>query len=229
MLNVLIASSFFVFLLASSSMLMSFASAQNSTVPFTPPLTQLQKINASALFMKSNSTGKIYAHTLDNIMNNVMLTPLISPGLNEPPFPIDSKNITITAEQNSTTYDVTYTITAKNNTKGVFFLRLGVCVFYSPLVVGLNESQVNPVIFYDYLNVAYECPARVPSLSILGYSGIISKAITFYNSNITAPLPQKNAGISSTYPTTLEVIIGFGAIIGSSVGVLTFFVMKKKT
>src|SRR5690242_15469357 len=141
--------------------------------------------------MKSNSIGQIYAnytfHVLDNRTWNI--TPSLHASLSDP-NPIYSQDLSIVANPSSITANksnvpVTYTITAKNDVKGVYALFLFFCG-ESPLVVGLNESQVNPATLNQFFNARYMCPmmsASTPELNIVGYSGIISKTITTVPNN----------------------------------------------
>src|SRR5579864_143022 len=126
--------------------------------PFTFTLISAQATSGPVLFLKSNSIGKIYANFTFPVLNNKtwnltegITSPAIYPGINESPIPINSKNITIVAEPSSFTGNknnvtVTYTITAKNDTRGVYALFLYFCGL-SPLVVGLKDSEVNSMIF----------------------------------------------------------------------------------
>ena len=152
-------------------------------------------IRGTALFMESNSTGKIYANFTFPELNNKTwnISSGVYASINDgAPITIDSKNMTITAEPNSFTGEknnviVTYTITAKNNTKGVYALFLYFCGL-SPIVVGLNESEVNPVIFDKFFTAFYECPAGsedMPTMKIVGYSGIISKTISINSASMS--------------------------------------------
>lgn len=156
----------------------------------------VQGLSGSAFFMKTNSTAKIYANFTFPVINNRTwsLSPGIYTAINGPPVTVDSQNMTITAEPNSFTgnknyVNVTYAITAKNNTKGVYALFLYFCGL-SPLVVGLNESEVNPDIFEKYFTASYNCPAMsgyTPEMKLAGYSGIISKTININVNNTSEP------------------------------------------
>ncbi|MBI3622560.1 hypothetical protein HY212_00580 [Candidatus Pacearchaeota archaeon] len=159
--------------------------------------------------MKSNSIGQIYAnftfHVLDNHTWN--LTPSLHTNLSDP-NPIASKNLTIIASPNSITANksnvsVTFTITAKNDIKGVYSLFLFFCG-ESPLVVGLDESKVNPAIFNQFFNAQYMCPmmsGATPEMNIAGYYGMISKTIS------TIPSDTNNVEIQNiqVQPTIIKV------------------------
>ena len=159
-------------------------------------LTGSPNINAEitsgqVLFMKSNSIGKIYAnftfHILDNQTRN--LNPEIHTSLYDSNS-ITSDNLSIIATPrsiiaNKSNVDVTYTITAKNDVKGVYALFLYFCG-QTPLAIGLNESEVNPAVFNQFFTAVNYCPAggeSTPEMNIIGYSGIISKNIYTNSSN----------------------------------------------
>ena len=187
-----------------------------SIVAVSTTLSTAQGTTGSALFMKSNSTGKIYANFTLPVLNNKTwnLNPEILSDMHDP-NPFDSKYLTITAYPGSVTANksnviVTYTITAKDNIKGVYALFLYHCGL-SPLVIGLNESDVNPEIFNEFFTAIYHCPADIestPQMNISSYSGIISKNISTNSSDAnnaslvnqlgeipSSPLKQLKAGI----------------------------------
>ena len=179
-------------------------------------LPTAQGTTGSAFFMKSNSTGRIYTDYTFQVLSNQTwnFMPEILASIHDS-NPLAPKDLVITAFpetiiENKNNISVTYTIMAKNNVKGVYALSLFSCGL-TPLVVGLNESQVNPAIFSDFFSAVYNCPAMtssVPNPNIVGYSGIISKIISINqdNTNITnsvnqleifSPLKQFKSGIAS--------------------------------
>lgn len=152
-------------------------------------ITELPHVQASeghVLFMKTNSIGKIFANFTFPVPDNRTwnLSPGIYLGLSGSPVQIDSNNMTIVAEPNSfvaskENVTVTYTITTKNNTKGIFALFLYFCG-ESPLIVGLNESEVSLDVYNQFFNAVYGCPAltdSTPTMNIIGYSNMIPKSI----------------------------------------------------
>ncbi len=166
--------------------------------------------------MKSNSVGKIYANFTFHVLNNQTwnFTPQLHASLSDPNS-IVPKDLTIIAvpssiNENKSNVAVTYIITAKNDVKGVYALFLHFCG-QSPLVVGLNESEVNPAVFNQFFTAVYECPAggeSTPAMNITGYSNIISKTISTNSNNTnnaslvnqlgeipSSPLKQFKAGI----------------------------------
>lgn len=158
-------------------------------------ITELPHVQASeghVLFMKTNSIGKIFANFTFPVPDNRTwnLSPSIYLGLTGSPVQIDSNNMTIVAEPNSfvaskKNITVTYTITAKNNTKGIFALFLYFCG-ESPLIVGLNESEVSSDVYNQFFNAVYGCPAltdSTPTMNIIGYSNMISKSINIDSNN----------------------------------------------
>ena len=187
-----------------------------SMIAISTTLSTAQGSTGSALFMKSNSTGQIYAdYTFRELSNQTWnFMPEILANIHDP-NPLPPKDLIITAfpetiiENKNNTF-VTYSIMAKNNTKGVYALSIFSCGL-TPLVVGLNESQVSPAIFNDFFSAVYNCPAMtssVPDLNIVGYSGMVSKIISVNpdNTNITSsvsqleissPLKQFKSGIAA--------------------------------
>src|SRR5207245_9302336 len=116
------------------------------------------------LFMKSNSVGQIHANFTFRVLNNNTwnLAPSLHASLSDP-NPIDSNDLTIVASPSSITANksnvtVTFTITEKNEIKGIYYLFLNYCG-ESPLVVGLNESELSPDTLNQYLNAEYMCTA----------------------------------------------------------------------
>ncbi len=164
--------------------------------------------SGQALFMKSNSIGQIHANLTFPVLDNRTwdLTPSLT-NLSDP-NPIASKDLIIVASPNSITANksnvpVTYSITAKNDIKGVYSLFLFFCG-ESPLVVGLNESKVNPAIFNQFFNAVYMCPmmnTATPELNIVSYSGMISKTISTIPSNAN-DLEIQNIQV---HPSTIKV------------------------
>ncbi|MDE1813085.1 MAG: hypothetical protein KGI05_00340 [Thaumarchaeota archaeon] len=195
-------------------------------------LPAAQGISGPAYFMKSNSTAKIYANFAISVLNNQSwdIKPEILTSLDD--FSTKPPGLTIDAQPSSFIKNmhhvhVTYTITAKGNTKGVYPLFLFSCGT-SPLVVGLDESEVSPAIYNKFFTAAYACPAvstGTPDMNIIGYSGIISKILTIDSNNtITvtsvsklgeppqSPLKQFKSGIQAKNVTCtqgLELIFKF--------------------
>lgn len=165
-------------------------------------LPAAQGISGSAYFMKSNSTAKIYADFTIPVLDNQSwdVKPEIVTSLDD--FTTKQPGLTIDAQPSSFIKNmhhvhVTYTITAKDNAKGVYPLFLFFCGT-SPLVVGFNESEVNPAIYNKFFTAAYSCPAistGTPDMNIIGYSGIISKTLSIDSNNT----------ITVTYVSTLGV------------------------
>lgn len=175
-----------------------------------------QGINGSAYFMKSNSTAKIYADFTTNVLDNQSwdIKPEIVTSLDD--FNTKPSGLTIDAQPSSFLNNmhhvhVTYTITAKDNVKGAYPLFLFFCGT-SPLVVGLNESEVNPALYTKFFTAAYTCPAMsasMPVMSIIGYSGITSKILTIDHNTVAvtsvstlgvppqSPLKQFKSGIAA--------------------------------
>ncbi len=147
--------------------------------------------NGSALFMKTNSTGKIYANFTFSVLDNRTwsMSPSIYPNM-QSTVPVTSGDLNITASPSSIIANknstiVTYTITAKNNINGTYALFSFFCG-ESPLIIGLNESNVSPDTYSQFFNAAYHCPAMsdsTPKMNIVGYSNMISKTIDIDSNN----------------------------------------------
>src|SRR5574337_117955 len=173
-------------------------------------------ISGSALFMKSNSTAKIYAdYTFRALSNETWtLNPEIFTSMTDPNS--QAKGITIVVSPSSFTGNTNhtgavFTINAKGDSKGVYSLFLFFCGS-SPLVVGLNESEGDPATLKDFFTATYMCPmetASTPDLNIVGYSGMVSKDITINPNNtinvtstemlevFDSPLTQYKSGIKA--------------------------------
>ncbi len=163
-------------------------------------LPAAQGTTGNVLFMKSNSTGQIYAdYTFRELSNQTWnFMPEILASIHDS-NPLAPKDLIITAFpetiiKNKNNTFVTYSIMAKNNIKGVYALSIFSCGL-TPLVVGLNESQVSPAVFNDFFSATYNCPAMtssIPDLNIVGYSGMILKIISINpdNTNITSSVNQ---------------------------------------
>ena len=129
-------------------------------------------------------------------------------------------------------YNVNYTISAKNNIAGTFELYAGGCTNSSfiPMVIGLNESQVNPQLYRNFHSgwVSHSCipnGALFKTIKIMGYSGLIPKVVSS-SSNIwinpaqssdipelPSPLKQFKTGITWNNikcVSGLELIIKIG-------------------
>jgi len=142
--------------------------------------------------MNPNSTVKIYAEFTFRVLNNEtwdlnpqILTSLDDPNTNQTNLIIDANPSSF--KGNKSHVNVTYTITSKGNTKGVYALFLYYCGL-SQLVVGFNESEVSPAFYDKFFTASYMCPAGseyMPDMNIIGFSGIVSKNITINANNTT--------------------------------------------
>ncbi|MDE1842235.1 MAG: hypothetical protein KGH95_01140 [Thaumarchaeota archaeon] len=140
--------------------------------------------SGSVLFMKQNSTAKIYANFTFPVLNNEThtLRPQIVTGLTYPNSFANGLSITAVPSllvANKSNVGVTYVIAAKDDTKGVYAISLYWCGL-SPLVVGFNDSEISPVIFNEFFTVKYSCPnfsQSTPKMNIIGYSNMIPKII----------------------------------------------------
>lgn len=136
---------------------------------------------ASVFFMKANSSAKINIEFTFSSTGNWTMNPLVysMPSTGGPVNSIavvaDPGSLNVTIFQPK--YDITYTMTPKNNVTGIFEIDTGFCGRYYPIVVGLNESEVDPKIFKGFNNgTNFGCSPYQPDIhseSVIGYSGII--------------------------------------------------------
>ena len=130
--------------------------------------------------MKSNSVAHIYMKFITSSHNQTMRATGIdiydanrmNPNpLNLADLSMVPNRTSITLDNNSTVVD--YTITAKNNLKGIYAISLRWCGL-SPFVVGLNSSQIDPAILHKFSTAVYNCPAfpLIVSEDLIGTSGI---------------------------------------------------------
>lgn len=77
-----------------------------------------------------------------------------------------------------------------------------------PLVVGLNESEVDPSIFYNFHPITCVfCPAfstLPPSEKVLGYSGLVVK--TFSENSTTWQTPTQLSSTVPEFPFTIPIL-----------------------
>lgn len=162
-----------------------------SSLLLVTTIIPVQGSEGHVFFMKENSTAKIFTNFTFPVLNNKSwnISPSILGDIHDP-NPIDSKYLTITVNSSSVTANkynstVAYTITTKNNVKGVYPLFLYYCGL-SPLVVGLNESDINSAIFNEFFTAVYNCPAGsedMPKINFIGFSNMISKNIDTNSNN----------------------------------------------
>lgn len=172
----------------------------------------------SVYFMKTNSTAKIYAKYILHEFGTGYwnLSPKVY--LYHLPQGLVSANgsVTVTADpnlipinQNDT--NVTFTIITNNNSGGIYEMEThDVCYNHQTIVVGLNESQVDPDILARFTGaVCAEMNMYPPLVNIIKHTGITSK--TFYEIfnaqgiKILPPLEQVRSGTSPS-----EIICNYG-------------------
>ena len=156
--------------------------------------TSAQENGTTVYFMKPDSPTKLYLSMTFLPNWSVKIYPFIYkyPEIdnlsgNQSFSIISTPNSVQNTQQSS--YNVTYTISAKSNIAGTFELFTGGCTTSSfiPLIIGLNESQVNPQIYRNFHSgwVSLSCPpnsALFKEIKITSYSGLIPK-IASENSN----------------------------------------------
>jgi hypothetical protein len=164
--------------------------------------------------MKTNSTAKIYTDLIfPKIEGSWTPYPRIFlyPQVNEN---VEPNSITILAEPksfsvNQHNVNVTYTIITKNSTKGIFEIFTGSWGYSYPLVVGLNESEVNATIFYNFQPIScIYCPAFTtdpPSEKVVGYSSLVVK--TFSENSSMWENPTQISTTVPEFPFTAIVFV----------------------
>ncbi|MHB8545911.1 MAG: hypothetical protein ACYDAJ_04020 [Nitrosotalea sp.] len=173
--------------------------------------------SGSVLFMKSNSTAQLTVeytfHSLQSGTQNVGIE-IYNSTLSDP-NPLKLQGLTITAEPNTiytntTSTNVTYTITSSNNLKGIYAYLLGSCGF-SPLVIGQNESEADSLTLLKFFTAVYHCGVitdYTPEIKIINYTNIISKTITIDPSHFSPLKQMKSIG----YPWNVVCKQGFQLI-----------------
>lgn len=173
--------------------------------------------SSSVLFMKSNSTAQLTVeytfHSLQNGTQDVGIK-IYNSTLSDP-TPLELQGLTITAEPNTiytntTSTNVTYTITSTNNLKGIYAYSLGYCGL-SPLVIGLNESEADSLTLLKFFMAVYHCGVitdYTPEIKIINYTNIISKTITIDQSHFSPLKQMKSVG----YPWNVVCKQGFQLI-----------------
>jgi len=151
--------------------------------------------------MKSNSVAQVVKqYTFQTLSNQTWKVEGIIYDVNDANTP-QNPNLIITANQsyiylNKTTNTIAYTITAKNNLKGMYAMLPGICG-ESPFAIGLNESEIDPSLLLYFFKATYSCPAmgpNTPDERIVNMTGIISKEITI-DQGMVSPLKQQDANL----------------------------------
>src|SRR5579863_3484790 len=126
--------------------------------------------SGEVLFMKSNSIAQIHVNYSSVTPHNEIIntTQPIYAGDPQHAIPVTTPDLTITANPKSvnlnSTTQVTYTITAKNNLKGVYSISrdMGSGCGLQPIAIGLNETEIESSILYKFFTAQYSCPATHP-------------------------------------------------------------------
>lgn len=156
-------------------------------------------------FMKSNSNGTITINYIVHYPHNSTMNTTFAlyhsnlqnlHSLTSDDLTIQAKPETINLLENNT---VEYTVTAKNNIKGVFTIAAPFQYFRYPLIVGLNESEIpSSALFGLSLPIhCYEIPSDTPQIKIINYDGIILKNVTRTPDQFS-PMEQIQLGSNST-------------------------------
>lgn len=165
---------------------------------------QPQSFSGNVLFMKTNSIAHLtvrYVIQSSSNDNNAISTEIQLHDSNlQNPNSLASDDLTIHAvpnsiPQNTGNNTVTYTIVAQNNITGIYGIPLSLSCGFSPLVVGLNESDIHPSILVRFFTAVYNCPAMSYSakMTIIGYDGIVSKEVTISQAQLS-PYAQFQTG-----------------------------------
>lgn len=158
----------------------------------------------NAFFMQTNSTGKIFAnYTRDNNENNDMKIYASVSSYSSDSRP-DPRVISLSVQPNSLvnhqTTPVTFTITASNDSKGIYNIQFGICGEYYMLLVGINESEVDSEIIHDYL---------LPHMQegCIGPTNLFSQemVVTGY-SNIT-PITLSEPSTTPEFPFAIPILV----------------------
>ena len=190
-------------------------------------LASAQENGTTVYFMKPDSPAKLYLNMTFVPNWSVQIYPFIYkyPELDNLG---DNQSLSIFSMPSSiqntqqSSYNVTYTISAKSNIAGTFELYAGGCTNSSfiPLVIGLNESQVNPHIYRNFHSgwVSLSClPSSVlfNEIKITSYSGLIPK-VASENSNIWVN-PTQSSTIPE-FPLVIPILI---------IGIASFIIMSR--
>lgn len=165
---------------------------------------RLGSISAQIPFMKSNSNGTIAINYIVNYPHNSTMNTKFAlyhsnlqdlQSLTSNDLTIKAKPETINLLENNT---VEYTVTAKNNIKGVYTIAGPQCFRY-PLVVGLNETEIpSSTLFGLSMPIhCYEIPSDAPQIKIINYDGMILKNVTRTPDQFS-PMEQIQLGSNST-------------------------------
>jgi hypothetical protein len=157
-----------------------------------------ESVSGEVLFMKSNSVGHIYVeYDSFNPHNQVVnVDQDIYTGNLGNGVVVTTPDLTITANPSSINLNastqVTYTIAAKNNLTGIYSISRDMVSGCGaiPLVIGLNESEVDPRILWQFFTAVYTCPAvnlNGPAMGPVHYDGIVSKIVSVDTDNPILP------------------------------------------
>ncbi len=175
--------------------------------------------NTSVFFMKANSSARINIEFTFSTVGNWTLYPLIYsvPNSGGPVGSIivvtepSSLNLTISQSK----YNVTYTITPKNNVTGAFEIYTGFCGNYYPLVVGLNQSKVNSKIFEGFGNGDnFGCSPYEPNIrteNVVGYSGMLP--VTLSENSSTSGLPLQSSATPEFPFAEIVLLISIASLV----------------
>lgn len=164
---------------------------------------QSESISGNALFMKSNSTAHIIIkYVTQSSLNSTYSTErgIYDSNLYDPQL-FTANDLTIQSDPKSINSDtnntVTYTIVTKNNIHGIYAIPLSSSCGFSPLIVGLNESDISNSKLFKFFTATYNCPvmsSQTPNVEIISYDNIISKNFVIPADQLS-PLQQFQSGM----------------------------------
>jgi hypothetical protein len=192
--------------------LLIIATVISSSITFGHALAQ--ETGNLVFFMKANSTANFYAEfTFPRPSGSLALSPNVYPypeinggGVPVNTIPVMVEPKSLVASQHN--INVTYTITTKNNIKGIYEIDAGTCARFYPLVVGLNESEVDPAIFHSFYHRGFFCESMntlPPMINITGYSGMTIRTFS-ENSSTWGTYPQPSTTTVPEFPFAYTVL-----------------------
>ncbi len=169
-------------------------------------------------FMQTNSTAHIYMQFGSTITDNqTKYKGIWDVVKNSPSSDVIVTDTPSVMSNGSTIID--YKITTKENVKGMYGFQLGNCGL-DPIIVGLDESEINAPLFVKSFLVALPCPPYNPGDGIeVNQSGFILKNITIIH--------DKSGNPQISFTTVPE--FGPLAIMIVSIGIIGVIMVQKRT
>ena len=145
-----------------------------------------EPVSGEVLFMKSNSIAHLHFTWSRTPPQNETINVEKQIYTSFPNIvPVTIPDLTMTTNPSlvnlNDSTQVTYTITAKNNLKGIYAISRDMVTGCGlvPLVIGLDQSEIDPSILRQFFTATYTCPAVSPTYASQSPSdGIVSKIIS---------------------------------------------------